>query len=222
MNIENVKSETIIQVEESIVDGVYTRIAYAPANCYILGCEHKQGGTAVLLKGKIKQIDGDASYEISAPFIFNTKPGSQRLAYTLEDTIYATIHSTTKFTTNEAVAELFIGTPQITRIKESFKSLDLPSNTGDLVLEHKTSMYYIDNSIIHGLGLFANKEINVGDTIAILDIDSISTGIKDYINHSDVPNAILLGYKDSTALVCSKQIPYGYEIFINYKELICQ
>ena len=218
MELKNIQSETIIPIEESIVDGVYTRIAYAPANCYIIGCEHIKGGTAVLLKGRIKQIDGVNEYEIAAPCIFNTSAGSQRLAYTIEDTVYATMHSTTKFNTNEAVAELFIGTPQITRIKESFKSLDLPSNNGDLVLEHKTSMYYIDNSIIHGLGLFANKEINVGDTIAILDIDSISTGIKDYINHSDIPNAILLGYKDSTALVCSKQIPYGYEIFINYKE----
>lgn len=47
MKLNNIQSETIIPIEESIVDGVYTRIAYAPANCYIIGCEYKQGGTLV-------------------------------------------------------------------------------------------------------------------------------------------------------------------------------
>lgn len=218
MELKNIQSETIIPIEESIVDGVYTRIAYAPANCYIIGCEHIKGGTAVLLKGRIKQIDGASEYEIVAPYIFNTMAGSQRLAYTLEDTVYATMHSTSKTVCIDAVEELFIGIPQIKRIKDSFEALNMPSNFGDKVLENSTRTYSISNSIIHGLGLHANIDLNIGDTIAILEIAGKSTGIKDYINHSDIPNAILLQYKDSTALVCSKNIPKGYEIFINYKE----
>lgn len=222
MKLKNIQSETIIPIEESIVDGVYTRIAYAPANCYIIGCEHIKGGTAVLLKGRIKQIDGANEYEIAAPCIFNTSAGSQRLAYTIEDTVYATMHSTSKDLCTEAVKELFIGIPQIKRIQDSFKALQLPSNFGDKVLENSTDTYFIGESTIHGLGIHANKDLTIGTTIAILDIANVPTGIKEYLNHSDIPNAILLQYKDSTALVCSKNIPKGYEIFINYKELKCQ
>lgn len=218
-------SEAIIPIEHSIVDGVYTRIAYAPANCIIVGCEHKQGGTAFLMQGSIRQIDGDLKYEISAPKIFNTEPGTQRVAYTLTDVIYATTHSTKASTVEEAEKELFIGESQLNRIRRSFNSLpiQIPKDTSTKQIDgNHDKSYYFDKSAIHGNGVFANKQFNIGDCIGMYKVKDTKFIIADYLNHSDIPNAILVKYKNSIAIVASKIIPERYEIFINYKELVCQ
>lgn len=234
MKIDNVKSETIIPIEHTVIDGVYTRIAYAPANCLIVGCAHKKGGSAFLMKGSIRQIDGDNKYEISAPFIFNTEQGTQRLAYTLTDTIYATTHSVSANTVEEAELEVFEQVPQITRIRNSFKSLLLSLNTTEEVIQEEmdsldvineqNSLYKIQPSSIHGLGCFSTTLLETGTCIAMAAINGNRLPTARYINHSDIPNARFIDYKDGIALIAIKDIPIGYEILVNYKErkLLCQ
>ena len=234
MELQNIQSETIIPIEESIVDGVYTRIAYAPANCYIIGCAHKKGGSTFLMKGSIRQIDGNDKYEISAPFIFNTEQGTQRVAYTLTDTIYATTHSVKAKTVEEAELEVFEQVPQITRIRNSFKSLLLSLDTTEEliqkemdsleVLDEHNELYTIQQSPIHGLGCFTTTYIHSGTCIAMAELDGNRLPTARYINHSDMPNAAFIDYKDSIALVALVDIPEGYEILVNYikRKNICQ
>lgn len=227
MNILN-SSEIIIPIEHNIVDGLYTRIAYAPPDCLIVGCGHKKGGSAFLMKGSIRQIDGDNKYEISAPFIFNTEQGTQRVAYTLTDTIYATTHSVNAKTVEEAELEVFEQVPQITRIRNSFKSLLIALNTNEEliqkemdsleVIDEQNDLYTIQQSPIHGLGCFVTTDILVGQCIAMAEVDGTRLPTARYINHSDIHNATFIDYKDSIALVAIVDIPKGYEILVNYTQ----
>lgn len=228
------QTEAIIPIEHTIKDGVYTRIAYAKAGQLIVGCEHKKGGTAVLLKGTIRQIDGDQAYMVEAPFIINTDPGTQRIAFAETDAVYATMHSVVATTVEEAEKEVFVQVPQITRIRNSFNSLLLTLNVTDeevkaemdsqITLGEESDSYTIGNSAIHGLGCFAKRDIIRGECIAIAEIDGFRLPTARYVNHSDLPNAVFIDYKDSVSLVATKDIPLGYEILVNYKQRLikCQ
>lgn len=222
-------SETIIPIEHSVVDGVYTRIAYAKAGCIVVGCTHKKGGTAILLSGVIRQIDGDNKYEISAPKIFNTEAGTQRIALALTDCVYATTHSVVSNNVDDAEKEIFVEEPQITRIRNNFKQMlienkitneDIHSEMNLLptIYEHSNN-YYIDNSVIDGLGSFAKKEILKDDVIGIAVKDNQRLPLARYVNHSDIPNAKFVDLENGDIiLIATVFIPLGNEIFVNYRE----
>jgi len=219
--------EAIIPIEHTLVDGVYTRIAYAVSGQIIVGCPHKKGGLAILLNGKIRQIDGDTKYEIESPKVFNTQPGTQRMAMVIEDCTYMTVHSVQAETVEEAEKEIFEGVPQLTRIRNSFNQLLLYHNLTDEEVHKEmeslpctiedSDKYYLGNSAIHGFGTFSKMQFKPGDTIAISILDGNRLATSRYVNHSDIPNAKLVDYKDSVALVATDNIPIGYEILIDYK-----
>lgn len=222
-------SEVIVPIEDSIVDGVYTRIAYAKAGTIIIGCPHKKGGTAVLLSGSIRQIDGDIKYDISAPKIFNTNAGTQRSAYAVTDVIYCTMHSVESSTCEDAEKELFEQTPQITRIRNSFKSMllecnmteeDVDSEMESLPTYFETSdKYFVGDSIISGKGSIASTYIKKGEHISLAIKDGKRLPLARYVNHSDVPNARFLNMENGDIeLVSIKHIPAGNEILVDYRE----
>ena len=229
-NIENI-SEIIIPIEHSIVDGLYTRIAYAKAGSVIVGCEHKKGGTAVLLKGTIRQIDGEEKYEISAPFIFNTKAGTQRVAIAMTDCAYSTMHSVDALTVEDAEKELFVQAPQIARIRNSFNALLLEHKITAYKIQEEMELqtthfevsdsYFISDSLVHGVGSMAKVNINKYETIGIAVKNGDRFPLARYVNHSDIPNAYFEDLENGDiALIASSDIPLGNEIFVNYRERI--
>ncbi len=94
----------------------------------------------------------------------------------------------------------------------------------------KEALIYVDDSPIHGKGLFARKHIDAGDLIGILDgvptsIDGehvlwldehrgvrVKCDLK-FINHSDKPNAV---YYDTLEVLALTDISPGEEITHNY------
>ena len=63
-----------------------------------------------LARDKRVVIDGDEKYEISAPYIYNTAAGTQKLGLALNDCVFVTMHSVEATTTEEAEKELFVET----------------------------------------------------------------------------------------------------------------
>lgn len=220
-------NETIIPVEHSIIDGLYTRIAYAKEGCVIVGCEHNKGGTAVLLSGSIAQIDGEIKYKIDAPKIFNTSAGTQRIAMALTDCVYATMHSVTSKTVEDAEKELFKQVPQITRIRNSFNKLllehkktkeqiELEMDSQDTFFE-RSEMYHISDSLIDGLGAIARTNINQYETIGIAIKNGKRMPLARYVNHSDIPNAYFEDLENGDlSLIAIVDISKGDEIFVDY------
>ena len=225
-------SEVIIPVEDMINAGMYARLAKAKAGTLIVGTPHKKGGFAFLLQGTIKQIDGELNYEVSAPLVIATHPGSQRVAYALTDCVYCTVHTVESSSCEQAEVELFEGEPQITRIRNSYKALiashgldeeDIVANLQPAILEESDN-FYIADSAISGKGVFASKDFDVSTCITIAVIDGQRLATSRYTNHSDIPNARFVDYNaNSLALVSTKVILKDMEILVDYSErgLLC-
>ena len=98
------------------------------------------------------------------------------------------------------------------------------------LMSMKESLIYVDDSLIHGKGLFARKHIGAGEIIGVLDGVATSTdgeyvlwldeenGIHvrcdlRFINHSDEPNA---AYYDTLEVCALTDIAPGEEITHDY------
>src|SRR6201996_9018451 len=74
--------------------GVYARELYIPAGIMLTGEIHKYENLNILSKGTMRVTIGNKIEEVSAPFTTVSKPGTKRIAYTLADCIWTTIHGT--------------------------------------------------------------------------------------------------------------------------------
>lgn len=223
-------NETIVPIIDKVIFGKYTRVAFAKKGTLIVGCGHKLSGEAFLLSGKIRQNNDDGTYcDFNAPFHIKTNSGSQRNAFALEDSIYATIHEVKSETTEEAERELFDGVPQITRIRNDYAKLlqeigmDKEPIMEDCVIEPNDNIY-IGKSEIDGVGCFANRYIKKGEIIAISVLDGVRLSTSRYVNHSDIENCIFIdNSKDTVSLVSLVDIEKDSEILVNYRRrLLCQ
>lgn len=83
-------------VEHFFAPGVYTRQCSFPAGTLAVGKLHKTEHTNVVLKGKFKLITEHGIKEVVGPCVFISKPGTKKMAYFAEDTVWLNIHPTTE------------------------------------------------------------------------------------------------------------------------------
>ena len=97
--------------------------------------------------------------------------------------------------------------------------LDEITNTGE-VIEFTSNKYYKNISSIHGVGVFAFKDISKKDIIGIGSIDNkYKTTLGRYTNHSDKNNARFYHLRNNdVVMVAEKNIPKDTEILINYRD----
>ena len=74
--------------------GVYARELHIPAGVILTGEIHKFTNLNILSKGKIQVLIGDVVQEIEAPFTVVSPAGTKRIARTLTDCVWITIHGT--------------------------------------------------------------------------------------------------------------------------------
>lgn len=73
--------------------GLYTREMFMPAGTLATSKIHKTEHPFVVSKGKILVcIDKGGWVEMEAPYIGITMPGTRRILYALEDTVWTTFH----------------------------------------------------------------------------------------------------------------------------------
>lgn len=83
-----------LRVEHDFSYGVYSRTLYIPKGVALTGQIHKYENFNILVKGKMSvSIDGQMQ-QIEAPFKVVSPPGTKRIAWALEDSIWMTIHGT--------------------------------------------------------------------------------------------------------------------------------
>ena len=76
------------------------------------------------------------------------------------------------------------------------------------------SLVYVDDSTIHGKGLFARHHIKAGVIIGVDEKNGIHVQCElRFINHSDTPNAV---YYDTLEVCALRDIKPGEEITHNY------
>lgn len=75
-------------------NGVYAREIFLPKGSLVIGKIHRHGHLNVISKGHVVVGTEFGVEELSAPHTFISKPGTKRMVYALEDTIWTTFHGT--------------------------------------------------------------------------------------------------------------------------------
>lgn len=90
--------------------GIYAREITIPAGALVTGKIHKTEHLNIVSKGRIAVWTEDGMKEVSAPFTMVSRPGTKRVGYALEETVWTTIHATTETDLASLEAELIAPT----------------------------------------------------------------------------------------------------------------
>ena len=83
-----------IETKHYFSKGVYAREITIPAGVLLTGEIHKFTNLNILSKGTIQVLIGDTVQEIEAPFTIVSPAGTKRIARTLTECVWTTIHGT--------------------------------------------------------------------------------------------------------------------------------
>ncbi len=115
-----------LKVNHYFSHGVYARELLIPADTILTGEIHKFTNLNILIKGKIKVSIGDEIEIIEAPFIIVSPAGTKRIAHTITDCVWITIHGTHE-THVDKIKEIFIADSEKDWLKFSnINQLELP------------------------------------------------------------------------------------------------
>jgi quercetin dioxygenase-like cupin family protein len=94
-------------------DGLYARQVTIKKGCLLTSKIHLKEHFAFILTGEIDVWTDQDFQRIKAPCILTTKPGTKRVLYAREETVWITVHATTAKTVEEAEAELVSNDPEM-------------------------------------------------------------------------------------------------------------
>lgn len=74
--------------------GIYAREIFIPKGTLLTGKIHKFAQLNIMSKGDLSVLTEDGVKRVQAPFTIVSPPGTKRIAYAHEDTVWTTIHGT--------------------------------------------------------------------------------------------------------------------------------
>ena len=96
-----------IPVKHYFSQGVYAREITIPAGVILTGDIHKFTQLNILSKGRMQVYTEEGIREVEAPFTVVSPPGTKRIAHTLTECVWTTIHGTDETDVNE-IEKVFI------------------------------------------------------------------------------------------------------------------
>lgn len=211
------------QLNHFIHGNMYYRESTVPAGALVVGCTHKKDAIAFLISGSIKQIDGDNHYIVDAPAIIKTIAGTQRYAYAITKTTYATVTKCDTTDIDNVEIEMYEEKTINKEISDQYNSMmigygiddDIVKKDMELVdvIEDDIDGVYIDKSGIEGYGIFLSKNFNAGEKIGSAIKDKKKTILGRYINHSCYPNVF---YDRNMNIIARYDLVEGQEIMLDY------
>lgn len=96
-----------IPVQHYFSQGVYAREITIPAGVVLTGEIHKFTQLNILSKGRMQVYTEEGIREVEAPFTVVSPPGTKRIAHTLTECVWTTIHGTEE-TDMEIIRNKFI------------------------------------------------------------------------------------------------------------------
>lgn len=97
-----------LPVKHYFADGMYAREMFIPAGTVLTGAVHLFEHINVCAKGDISVLTEDGAKRVKAPATMIARPGTKRVGYAHEDTIWITFHATDAKTVEEAEAKLVV------------------------------------------------------------------------------------------------------------------
>ena len=83
-----------LPVKHHFSQGVYAREIFIPKGTLVTGKIHKYQQLNILSQGDVSVVTEDGIIRAQAPFTIVSPPGTKRLVYAHEDTVWTTIHGT--------------------------------------------------------------------------------------------------------------------------------
>lgn len=74
--------------------GVYAREMFIPKGTVLTGKIHKYTQLNIMSQGELSVLTEEGIKRVKAPFTIVSPPGTKRIAYAHEDTIWTTVHGT--------------------------------------------------------------------------------------------------------------------------------
>ena len=99
-------ANTINPLKHTFADGLYIREIFIPKGQIISTGIHKKEHPYFVLKGDISVLTDKGVERIKAPYNGITKPGTKRLIYMHEDSIWITVHATDKSTVEDVLNDV--------------------------------------------------------------------------------------------------------------------
>lgn len=105
-------------LNHSFAHGLYIRQIIMPAMMLFVTKIHKHSHAAFIMAGDVSVMEESGPRRIVAPDHFITMPGTKRIVFTHEDTVWVTVHATDKMDLQEIEEEI------IAKSFEEIKNLD--------------------------------------------------------------------------------------------------
>lgn len=231
-----------LNTEHIFEDTKYIRRITVPPYTVLTGAEHKTDYTVRLLSGRIIVTTDRGTKEFFAPCEFHAPAGTRRAGYTLEEgAVWEDIYYNEDNCTDLSVIEdrLYV-VPEIgmqaTRTEEQKARIDYMAFVRESGLSHEEIQYlvefdnvrnedndylvYLDDSKIHGTGLFAAADFSENDIICPAKVGEHRTNAGRYTNHSGSPNACFEKLGDDLLLVAKRRIFKGEELTVDYRQAL--
>jgi hypothetical protein len=231
-----------IVTEHIFSDGIYERVITIPAWTVLTGAAHKTDYKIKLEKGTIAVNIGSEVKILTAPCEFDAKAGEQRVGRVFEEeVIWRDIYKNEDNCQNleilenrlYEVPECGLGENrvalQINSAKADFnlflsqiginqQEIDKIVNIdSDLIEMPKGHFVELRDSKIHGKGLFALKDFEIGEIICPGRLDGKRTPAGRYINHSFQSNIEPIKVNDDIYAIAIKKISKNEELLVDYR-----
>lgn len=83
-----------IQIRHYFSDGVYAREMFVPKGVGFVGKIHKKTNLSIMSQGDMSIRTEKGVVRLKAPYTYVAPPGTQRIGYAHEDTVWTVIHGT--------------------------------------------------------------------------------------------------------------------------------
>lgn len=112
-----------IETTHHFADGLYGREILIPAGCTLTGKIHKGEHLNFLMQGDITVWTEDGMKRLQAPAVLVSRPGTKRVGYAHENTIWVTVHATRETSLEALENELIV--PEDPQIEQPGETLCL-------------------------------------------------------------------------------------------------
>jgi hypothetical protein len=228
--LESMGEQIDLPVKHHFSNGVYGREMTMPKGCLLVGKIHKKQNLCMVLKGEVSVLSVDGVVRLKAPYTYVGSPGAQRVIFAHEESIWTVLHGTHETDVDKIESE-FIAKDYEDYYLSTNRSLDdvldvlgetkegltqISENHSDQVDFTDAVDVEIKDSAIHGKGVFAKKDFEIGDLIAPARVGVKRTPMGRYMNHSPKPNAYVKSAGDLLNVFALKKISQGDEILSDY------
>ena len=235
-----------IPMRHYFAGGIYAREMTLSAGVSVVGAVHRTEHLCTISQGRLLVSDGENSKEMSAPHTFVSKPGTQRVGYGLETTVWTTYHNVGGETDLDKImaeicgmtnAELGAGpeNKQVLRNtqfdadrRDYVKFLEeygLTAEVVERIAQNQTDRAEVPIpgvevclSGIHGRGLVASYGFRAGEEIGRARLNGYRTLLGYCVNHSCKPNVIGVVRGDEIHVVALRDIAAGEELTTDYRQ----